>query len=113
MNRFLLAALALLPAIPAAVHLARALRSRTGRRAGSIIVWGALTMVAGVAVYAGVAISMFSTVATVRPEDKATVLSLGLARGSLALATGLIVGALLCVVGGITRTLFRPGVERP
>ena len=64
-------------------------------------------MVAGAAVYAGVAISTFTAVAGVPPEAKSAALSLGLARGAPALWTGLLVGALFCVLGGITRALFK------
>jgi hypothetical protein len=105
MNRFVLASLALLPAIPASVHLVRAVRVRSGGRARSVILWGALTIAAGAAVYGVVAVLAFPAVAAAEPEDKATVLSLGLARGSPALFSGLLVGALFCILGGVMRSV--------
>jgi hypothetical protein len=111
-NRLLLASVTLLPAIPGAIHLVRAWRARSARRARSIVVWGASTMGAGAAVYAGVALSTFPAVAALAPEHKSAVLSLGLARGSLALSTGLVVGGLLCVLAGVTRSLFKTETER-
>jgi hypothetical protein len=111
MNPIVLAAVTLLPAIPAAVGVVRAIRKRSDRWSRSIIVLGALTIATGVAAYTYVAISVFPAVANAAPEKKASLLATGLARGNPALTAGLIVGALLCVVGGITRSAFRPDVE--
>jgi hypothetical protein len=69
-------------------------------------------MVAGVAVYAAVAVSGFSEVASAAPEQKTVVLAQRLELGSPALWTGLIPGAVLCVLGGFTRSLFKAEVER-
>jgi hypothetical protein len=107
MDRVLLASLTLLPAIPGAIRFARTVRARSARWSRSVITWGALTMIAGAAVYAAVALSVFPEVARVGPEEKANLMSIGLARGSLALWTGLVVGGSLCVLGGITRSLFK------
>jgi hypothetical protein len=111
MDRALLVVLTLMPAVPAALRFRRSVRERTARWSRSIIVWGALTIVAGVALYSSVAVAVFAAVAHAAPEDKADVLATGLARGSPALTAGLVVGALLCVVGGVTRSAFSPPPE--
>jgi hypothetical protein len=112
MTRVLLALMTVLPAIPGIARLIQALRSRSGSWARSIILWGALTMVAGAVVYAAVAVSGFAGVARTAPEEKAEVLRRRLDLGSPALWTGLTAGAFLCVLGGFTRALFKP-TERP
>src|SRR5690349_897954 len=103
MNSGVLAGLTLIPAIPGAVRFVRAMRSRSKHLSRSIVVWGALTMVAGVVMYGGTALSVFPEVARAAPEDRANVMSIGLAHGAPALWTGLLAGALLCVLGGVTR----------
>ena len=107
MNRFLIASLALLPAVPGLVRIVGVFRTRSGSRSRSIIMWGALTMVAAVVLHAGVAIWGFSDVANAPPESKALVMSRVLDRGSLAVWTGLVAGAFLCVFGGMTRSFFQ------
>jgi hypothetical protein len=107
MDRVFLASLTLLPAIPGAIRLARTVRARSARWSRSVITWGAVTMIAGAAVYAAVALSVFPEVARAVPEEKANLLQIGLARGALALWIGLGVGGSLCVLGGITRSFFR------
>ena len=113
MDRVLIAGLTLLPAIPAVVRLVRVVRTRSNRGSRSVIVWGALTMGAGATAYAVVALSVFSDVARAAPTEKANVLAVGLSRGYPALAVGLLVGAVLCILGGITRSLFRADVDQP
>jgi len=69
-------------------------------------------MIAGAVVYAGVALSAFPAVAQAAPEYKSGLLSVALARGEPALWTGLVVGGVLCVLGGVTRSLFRAEVDQ-
>jgi hypothetical protein len=71
-----------------------------------------MTMVAGALVYAAVAVSGFSQVAMFPPSEKADVLALRLELGTPALWVGLVAGALLCVLGGVTRSLFKAKLDR-
>ena len=112
MNRLLLASLAILPALAGIVRIVGAFRTRSGSRSRSIIMWGALTIVAGVALYAGSALSGFRNVADAPSESKALAMSLVLERGSLALWTAIVAGGLVCVLGGITRSIFGTNVEQ-
>jgi hypothetical protein len=107
MSPVVLAAIALLPAVPGVVQLLRALRARTRKWASSIMVCGALTIAAGVAVYAVSFFSLFPAVGRAPPEQKAGILEEGLNRSSPALTAGLVVGAALCAAGGVTRSLFK------
>ncbi|HEX2660620.1 MAG TPA: hypothetical protein VHU40_20205 [Polyangia bacterium] len=105
----------LLPALPAVALVVEAFRARTARGARAIIVLGALTIVTGAAIFAGCVALTFSTVADARPEDKAVLMVRGFARGQSAVSLGIVVGAGLCVLGGIARSLYRPrvGPQRP
>jgi hypothetical protein len=74
---------------------------------------GALTIVTGAAIFASCVALTFSTVADARPEDKAALMVRGFARGQSAVSLGIVVGASLCVLGGIARSLYRPRAVAP
>lgn len=97
----------LLPALPAVALVVEAFRARTARAARAIIVLGALTIVSGVAIFASFVVRTFSAVADARPEDKAALMARGFERGQSAVSLALVVGAALCVLGGISRALYR------
>lgn len=102
----------LLPALPGVALVVEAFRARTARGARAIIVLGALTIVTGAAIFATFVVRTFSTVAAARPEDKAALMAVGFERGQSAVSLAVVVGAGLCVLGGITRALYkRPPVR--
>jgi hypothetical protein len=98
----------LVPALPAVSLVVEAFRARTARGARAVILLGALTIVTGVVIFATCVVQTFSAVADARPEDKAGLMARGFDRGQGAVSLAIVLGAGLCVLGGVTRALYKP-----
>jgi NaMN:DMB phosphoribosyltransferase len=90
------------------VQLWNAIRLRSAARSKLVILFGGVTMLAGAAIYLMLMMPGFTAVAaTISPEEKERALAASLEVGTLPFRTGLIVGGVLCLLGGVTRGLFR------
>ena len=97
----------LLPALPAIALVVEAFRTKSARGARGIIALGALTIVTGAAGFVGFIVRTFSDVAGAHPEDKAVLMAKGFERGQSAVSLGIVLGAAVCIVGGLVRALYR------